>query len=270
MLLLWKLMSGHICQHAAMAGTSSESLLRGCSQSSTLGAGPCGQMWPWVGTAILCMAEGGMHVQGPPGFLFLWFPSSNWAVSHPDFHYVRNIISNRSFPSATETAFNSCYLRFETGWFHSVCFHSVTPVTKLRKVQADWCQKISFSEQRMSLVFSVQRCVSCKLVMLIYKALHGLRPPGETVLITTYCCCLTDCGAGFHPASRRAFCHYSSALWNSLCDESHHCTEALKEMEVWVLVEPPDTSSEFHSLLSVAGDPSDVKQQFPQMFQNCL
>lgn len=39
MMLLWKLMSRHICQQAAMAGTSSESWLRGCSQSSALGAG---------------------------------------------------------------------------------------------------------------------------------------------------------------------------------------------------------------------------------------
>lgn len=53
-------MSRRICQHAAMAGTGSESWLGGCSQCSALGAGLCGEMRPWVGTATLYKAGLGL------------------------------------------------------------------------------------------------------------------------------------------------------------------------------------------------------------------
>lgn len=91
--------------------------------------------------------------------------------------------------------------------------------------------KISFSEQGKSLVFSVQWCVSCKLFILVYKALHGRRLSDETVLITTYCCCLPDCLWDWI-----SLCQSQSILPLFFClvkfsfhDKSHHSTEALKK-----------------------------------------
>lgn len=88
--------------------------------------------------------------------------------------------------------------------------------------------KISFSEQK-SLVFCVQWCVSCKLFMLIYKALHGLQLSDETVLITAHWCCLPDCLGGWI-----SFCQSQSIsplffclLKFSFHDKNYHCTEAL-------------------------------------------
>lgn len=90
--------------------------------------------------------------------------------------------------------------------------------------------RISFSEQGKSVAFSVQWCVSCKLFRLIYKALHGLLLSDETVLITTYRCCLPDCLWGWI-----SLCQSQSVLPLFFClvefsfhDKSHHSTEALK------------------------------------------
>lgn len=91
--------------------------------------------------------------------------------------------------------------------------------------------KISFSEQGKSSALSVQRCVSCKLFTVIYKALHGLRLSDETVLITTYCCCLTDCLWDWI-----SLCQSQSVLPLFFClvkfsrrDKSHHSAEALNK-----------------------------------------
>lgn len=91
--------------------------------------------------------------------------------------------------------------------------------------------KTSFSEQGKALAFSVQWRVSCKLFMLIYKALHGLRLSDETVLITTYCRCLPDCLWDWI-----SFCQSQSILLLFFClvkfsfhDKNHHSTAALKK-----------------------------------------
>lgn len=91
--------------------------------------------------------------------------------------------------------------------------------------------KTSFSEQGKALVFSVQWRVSCKLFMLIYKALHGLRLSDETVLITTYCRCLPDCLWDWI-----SLCQSQSILLLFFClvkfsfhDKNHHSTAALKK-----------------------------------------
>lgn len=134
-----------------------------------------------------------------------------------------------------ETDFNSCFLEFETGLFDSICFHSFNSCKQNLKAAGRLMPKISFSEQGKFLVFSVQWCVSCKLFILIYKALHGLRLSDETVLITTYCCCLPDCLWDWislcqsQSISPLFFC----LVKFSFHDKSHHSTEALKKKSVF-------------------------------------